>query len=284
MTPTRRQELLLSTLPMAWLLVFFLAPCVMVAAYAFHTVDAQGGAGTAWTMETVRALADPAYLPVLARTLVMSAICTLLCVGLAVPVSLQMARSGPRWRGVLLLLVVLPFLTNLVIRIFAWRSLLHPEGPVKSLLMALHLAGEDTQLLNNSGAVLVVMVFTQMPFAILPMYAAAEKFDLQLLDAARDLGASGWQAVRRVFLPGVRDGLLSAAVMMLVSCLGQYVVPQLVGGAGDEMLGNKIVQRAFADRNLPLACAMAGSLLLAVLLCLLALRFLAARREQRQTC
>ncbi|MCA1962764.1 MAG: ABC transporter permease, partial [Prosthecobacter sp.] len=282
--PSRRQEMLLSALPMAWLLVFFLAPCVMLLAYAFRSVDAQGSAGTAWTLETVRSLADPVYLPVLARTLGMSAICTLVCVGLAVPVSLHMARSAPHWRSVLLLLVVLPFLTNLVIRIFAWRSLLHPEGLVKRLLVALHLASEDTQLLNNPGAVLLVMVFTQLPFAILPMYAAAEKFDLQLLDAARDLGASGWQAVRRVFLPGVREGLISATVLMMVGCLGQYVVPQFVGGAGDEMLGNKIVQRAFADRNLPLACAMAGSLLLAVLLCLLALRLLSARREQRQTC
>jgi spermidine/putrescine transport system permease protein len=120
-------------------------------------------------------------------------------------------------------------------------------------------------LLNNAWSVLVVMIYTQLPFAILPIYAAAEKFDFTLIDAARDLGASGWQAFQRIFLPGVRQGTASAAIIVFVCSLGQYVIPQFIGGTGDEMIGNKIVQRAFTDRNLPLACALAGALLLAVL-------------------
>jgi spermidine/putrescine transport system permease protein len=109
------------------------------------------------------------------------------------------------------------------------------------------------------------MIYTQLPLAILPIYAAAEKFDFTLIDAARDLGASGWQAFHRIFLPGVRQGTASAAIIVFVCSLGQYVIPQFIGGTGDEMIGNKIVQRAFTDRNLPLACALAGALLLAVL-------------------
>ena len=136
---------------------------------------------------------------------------------------------------------------------------------MKQVLVWLHLASDDVLLLNNAGAVLVVMIYTQLPFAILPLYAAAEKFDFTLIHAARDLGASGWQAFRRVFLPGVRQGIVSAAIIVFVCSLGQYVIPQFIGGTGDEMIGNKIVQRAFTDRNLPLACALAGSLLLAVL-------------------
>jgi spermidine/putrescine transport system permease protein len=179
--------------------------------------------------------------------------------------SWHLAKLTPRWRNALLLLVVLPFLTNFLIRIFAWRSLLHPEGPVKQMLLWLHVVNEETFLLNHAAAVLLVMIYTQLPFAIPPLYAAAEKFDFRLIDAARDLGASGWQAFRKVFLPGVRQGIVSAALIVFVCSLGQYVIPQFIGGTADEMLGNKIVQRAFSDRNLPLACALAGALMLAVL-------------------
>ncbi len=279
MTSKRHQELLLSALPMGWLLTFFVIPCVVVLTYAFRSSDLQGGLGSAWTLETLHRLADPTYLPIVWRTLSMSALCTLFCVGLAIPIALQMVRCSAPWRGLLLMMVLLPFLTNLLIRMFAWKSLLHTEGLAKQVLVFLQLATEDSQLLNHSGTVLLVMTYTQLPLAILPVYAAAEKFDLQLLEAARDLGASSWQAARRIFLPGIRDGILSASSMTFVCSLGQYVVPQFVGGAGDEMIGNKIVQRAFSDRNLPLACAMAGGLLLAILLSLILLRAIAKLRR-----
>jgi spermidine/putrescine transport system permease protein len=275
MTSKRRQELLLSALPLGWLLMFFVIPCVVVLSYAFRSSDLQGGLGTAWTLETLLRLADPAYLPIVARTLTMSVFCTLFCVGLALPISLQMVRCSPAWRGFLMAMIILPFLTNLLIRIFAWKSLLHTEGFAKQVLVFLHLATEDSQLLNHSGTVLLLMIYTQLPMAILPLYAAAEKFDLQLLDAARDLGATSWQAARRVFLPGIQEGILSASAMTFICSLGQYVVPQLVGGTRDEMIGNKIVQRAFSDRNLPLACAMAGSLLMAILIGLVLFRLIA---------
>ena len=110
----------------------------------------------------------------------------------------------------LLLLVIIPFLSNFLIRTFAWKSLLHPEGPLTRLLVWLHFISEDAMLLNNVGAVLLVLIYTQLPFAILPLYAAAEKFDFALLDAARDLGAGPWRSFSKVFVPGVRRGLVSA--------------------------------------------------------------------------
>lgn len=265
MPKPNRNELLLTSPSLGWLVVFFALPCLLTLTLAFHLSDLRGGVADGWTWYTVKALADPVYLPVMWRTLWISTITTGICLALALPMSWCLARLTPRWRNALLLLVVLPFLTNFLIRIFAWRSLLHPEGPVKQLLVWLHLASDDVLLLNNAGAVLVVMIYTQLPFAILPLYAAAEKFDFTLIHAARDLGASGWQAFLRVFLPGVRQGIVSAAIIVFVCSLGQYVIPQFIGGTGDEMIGNKIVQRAFTDRNLPLACALAGALLLAVL-------------------
>jgi ABC-type spermidine/putrescine transport system permease subunit I len=259
-----RQELLLTCPSLGWLLMFFALPGLLTLTLAFHLSDLRGGVADGWTLDTVKSLADPLYLPLVWRTLWISGLTTAVCLVLALPMSLFLAGLTPRWRNAALLLVVIPFLTNFLIRIFAWRSLLHPEGPVKQMLLWLHWVNEDALLLNNAGAVLLVMIYTQLPFAILPLYAAAEKFDFSLIDAARDLGASGWQAFRRVFLPGVRQGILSATIIVFVCSLGQYVIPQFIGGTGDEMIGNKIVQRAFTDRNLPLACALAGALLLAV--------------------
>lgn len=266
MPAPNRQEISATLPSLGWLLAFFALPCLLSLTLAFREGDLRGGVGDGWTLETVKSLADPIYLPVLARTAGISLMTTLICLLLALPMAWHMARCTPAWRNTLLLLVVLPFLTNFIIRIFAWKSLLHPDGPLKHLLVWLHLATEDTLLLNNLYALLLVMVYTQLPFAILPLYAAAEKFDFQLMDAARDLGATGMRAFLKVFVPGVRQGILSAAVIVFVCTLGQYVVPQFIGGTEDEMIGNKIVQRAFSDRNLPLASAMSGALLLTVLI------------------
>jgi spermidine/putrescine transport system permease protein len=255
------------TLPsLAWLGVFFFIPGVLVILNAFHPADLQGGVGEGWTLATIREVWDASYLPLVWRTLWLSSASTLVCLALSLPMAFHMARAGARMQRMLLLLVVIPFLSNFLIRVFAWKSLLHPEGLLTKGLIALHLAPEDAILLNNAGAVLLVLIYTQLPFAILPLYAAAEKFDFHLMDAARDLGAGPLRSFRSIFVPGVRRGLVSAAVMVFVSSLGQYVIPQMVGGASDEMLGSKIAQRAFADRNLPLASALAAGLMVAVLL------------------
>jgi spermidine/putrescine transport system permease protein len=265
-TNYQRSKQWLITLPsLAWLGVFFVIPAVLIVITAFRPADLQGGLASGWTWDNVQVLRDPAYLPIVWRSVWLSGATTFICLVLALPMSFQIARVGPRLREFLLLLVVIPFLSNFLIRVFAWKSLLHPEGLLTKLLFSLRLVPEDAMLLNNVGAVLLVLIYTQLPFAILPLYAAAEKFDFGLLDAARDLGAGPWRSVSKVFVPGVRRGLISAAVMVFVSALGQYVIPQMIGGASDEMLGSKIAQRVFADRNLPHASALAAALMLAVL-------------------
>ncbi len=261
----------LLTLPsLAWLGVFFVIPCALVLLTAFRPADVYGGVGRGWTTENLTVLRDPAFVSVLWRTVWVSAVTTLACLALALPVSLHMARCGPRQRQWLLLLIVIPFLSNFLIRVFAWKSLLHPEGPLTRMLAGLGILTEHATLLNHVGTVLLLMIYTQLPFAILPLYAAAEKFDLTLLDAARDLGAGPWCAFVQIFVPGVRRGLLSAAVMVFVCSLGQYVIPQFVGGVYDEMFGNQISRRVFAERNLPQACVLAGALMLAVIVPMLA--------------
>jgi spermidine/putrescine transport system permease protein len=176
-----------------------------------------------------------------------------------------MARVPLKWRQILLLLIIVPFWTNFLVRVFAWKELLHPEGMIKHGLLALGLVGPDTQLLYNEGAVLLVLVYTHLPFAVLPIYAAAEKFDFRLMEAARDLGATALRAFWNVFIPGIRRGLLTAVLVVFIPALGSYVIPDIMGGASSEMIGNKIAQRALSDRNLPHASGLSALLTLAVL-------------------
>jgi spermidine/putrescine transport system permease protein len=261
----RRAEWLVSLPTLVWLSLFIVVPTLLVFAVAFRPANPYGGIGLGWTLETVRALWTPGHLAVAWRTLWMSFLTTVLSLALAIPTGYTIARASERWRNRLLMLVVVPFWTSFLVRVFAWKSILHPEGLIKRVLEALGLVGPGTTLLYNPTAVVLVMVYTFLPFTILPIYAAAEKFDFRLVEAARDLGARPFQAFRRVFLPGIRRGLLTATLVVFIPALGSYVIPDLVGGPSGEMLGNKIAQRVFTDRNLPLAAALSAVLVLAVL-------------------
>lgn len=279
--PSSRAEWWLSLPSLLWLTAFFALPFLLILVIAFKTTDVRGGLGEGWTLQSVRNLADPQYTQLAWRTFRVSILSAGWCLLIALPVAWCLARATPRTGQWLLLLMVVPFFTNFLIRVFAWKSLLHPEGPLSAWLKSWHLIGDDTMLLNNSGAVMLVMVYTHLPFAIFPLYAAAQKFDFTLLEAARDLGASPTRAFFKIFLPGIRQGLLSAAFMVFVSTMGQYVVPQVIGGTSDEMLGAKIAQRVTSDRNLPQACAIASALMLAGLLPFAAVQILHGLRRPR---
>lgn len=272
MMKRRTSEFLLTLPSTAWLTVFFFIPAIIILVLACKPADAQGGVGAGWTLDNFRALTDPQYLPIIWRTFWISAVSSIICVVLALPAALAIARAGVTWRNLLLLLVLIPFWTNFLIRIFAWKSLLHPDGIIEHIATALHLVEEGEPLLYNSFAVLLVMIYTQLPFAILPIYAAAEKFDFTLMEAARDLGASRLRAVVSVLMPGISRGIGAAALMVFVSAIGMYVVPDIVGSAESEMIGNKIAQRVQSDRNLPLASALAAAMLGAVVLLLILAR------------
>lgn len=272
------REGLLTSPSFVWLCLFFLAPTILVVILAFRPPDPYGGIGRGWTLATIRSLANPYYLTIAWRTLWISLVTTAACLLLAVPSGYTIARASKKTRNLLMMLVIIPYWTSFLIRIFAWRSLLHPEGLVKKALVALGLVGDQASLLYNSGSVILVNVYTFLPFAILPLYAAAEKFDFRLVEAARDLGARPFAAFRRVFLPGIRRGLLTAVLVVFIPSLGSYVIPDLVGGPSSEMLGNKIAQRVFVDRNLPHASALSVILILAVLAPLAVVLFMQRRK------
>ena len=274
-----RDERAWSTPSVLWLAVLFALPALVVVAIAFRSADPYGGIGADWTLGTLGRLADPTMPALLWRTFALSAATTAICLVLATPTAYVMARCSSRLRQLMVLAVVVPFWTSFLVRIFAWKVVLHPEGALQRALVALHLVPEGSTLLYQPTAVLLVLVYTELPFAILPIYAAAERFDFRLLEAARDLGAGPVRSFLGVFLPGIRRGLLTATLMTFIPALGSYIVPDLVGGPGGEMLGNRIAQRTFVDRDLPQAAALSMLLALAVLLP----SVLALTRSRRRT-
>jgi spermidine/putrescine transport system permease protein len=264
---TRRKNEVLLTLPsMGWLVIFFVIPTILVIAMAFRNSDPYGGIGDQWTLDTLRDLRNPNYPSIIWRTLWLSVVSTVICIVTAIPAGYYISRISKKYQDIILLLIIVPFWINFLIRIFAWKVFLHPEGLFKQILVTLHIASPDTLLLYRPEAVLVVIVYSYLPFALLPIYAAAEKFDFHLMEAAYDLGANRFQAFLRVYLPGIKMGLLTAIIVVFIPALGSYVIPDIVGGPSSEMIGNKIAQRTFIDRNLPHASALSALLTFAVLL------------------
>ncbi len=256
----------LTTPSFAWLFIFLLLPMLIILAIALKPADPTGGIGQGWTLKTLMSLRNPNYPEVIFRTLWLSVTTTAITLALATPIAYYIARSTPWKRDLVLFLTVIPFWTSFLIRIFAWKVVLHPDGLLKQALVWCHLISPDTLLLYRPEAVLLVMVYTELPFAILPLYAAAEKFDFSLVEAAMDLGAGRLRAFLSVFVPGIWNGLVSACLMVLIPCIGSYVIPDVVGGKGAAMLGNVIAQRTFTDRNLPAASALAAVLTIVMLL------------------
>jgi len=279
----RIREVLVSSPSLFWLSLFFIVPTLFVFAIALKPANPYGGIASGWTWDNLRSLVNPNYLVVAWRTLWISVLSAAVCIVLATPIGYYLARVTARWKSFFLMLIIVPFWTNFLIRIFAWKILLHPEGAIKKVLAFSGLIGPQTSLLYNAGAVVLVTVYTFLPFTILPIYAAAEKFDFQLLEAARDLGAKRLQAFARIFLPGIRRGLITAVLFVFIPALGSYVIPDIVGGPSGEMIGNKIAQRVFVDRNLPQASALSVVLILSVLAPLVTVLVLQRKREKPES-
>jgi spermidine/putrescine transport system permease protein len=274
------QELLLTIPSFFWLFLFFLIPTLIIFAYAFKPYDLYGGVLEGWTFRTIFGIYDYYFISLAWRTFWLSSLTTLLCLLLALPMGYQFLISSKQWRNFLLLMIIVPFWSSFLIRIFAWKTILHPEGGFHQALTWIGLIHSHTTLLYNSSAVLFIMVYTLLPFAVLPIYTAASKFNFQLIEAAMDLGATRTQAFLKVFIPGIRKGIGTAVVMVFIPAVGSYVIPDLVGGSNSEMLGNKIAQKTFVERNLPQASAISAFLALAVFIPLIAVSRIAKRSKR----
>lgn len=254
---SRATELFVTFPSFSWLCIFFLVPALIVTLLAFHASDATGSILPEWTLSSLSALCTRSVVEIAWRTIWLATATMIICVATALPVAYYMARLPARRQRTLFVCVVIPMWSCFLVRIFAWKVLLHPEGIIKVALLNLHIVSESTSLLYNNAAVLLVMVYSYLPFAILPLYAAASKFNFHLFEAAMDLGATRRYAFFAVFMPYLRPAILTASLLVFIPAAGAYVIPEIVGGRSSEMLGNTIARRVFVDRNLPDASGLA---------------------------
>ncbi len=246
----------------AVMLTLFFCPLLIVVAYSLLSRGPYGGVFLPWTLESYRTVFDPLYFAIIWRSLWVAAVSTACCLLLAFPLALYISRSGPR-RTLLLNLVMLPFWTSFLVRTYAWMFLLRDTGLINSVLLALHLIREPLPLLFNTGAVILGLVYSYLPFMVLPLYATLEKLDWALVDAAGDLGATPWTAVWRVVVPLARPGIVAGALLVFIPCIGAYLTPDLLGGGKTVMIGTLVDNQFTASRNWPFGAAL--SLILLVL-------------------
>ncbi|MCL2069372.1 MAG: ABC transporter permease [Treponema sp.] len=234
-----------------WFTVFFLTPIIIIVVFSFLKRGLHGGVVWEFSLEAYRSLANPAFLTIVQRTLYVSIVATVITILIALPCGYYMARS--RHQTLLLLLIIIPFWTNFLIRVFAWMLILGNNGFINQILLGLNLIQDHLPLMYNQRAVTLVLVYMYLPYAILPLYANIDKFDFSLLEAARDLGAGKFTAIVKVLLPNIKSGFLTAVLFTFIPIFGAYAVPMLVGGLDSYMLGNIIADQILRSRNWPLA-------------------------------
>ena len=236
-----------------WFTVFFLVPVLIIIAYSFLRRGVYGGVEMEFSLDAYRSLADGIFLNITLRTLRIAIITTIITILIALPCGYYMARS--KHQTTLLLLIIIPFWTNFLIRVFAWMNILGNSGFLNEMLLRIGLIDAPVQFLFSQNTVILVLVYMYLPYAILPLFASIDKFDFSLLEAARDLGASQFSAQMRILLPNIRGGILTAVLFTFIPVFGAYAVPLLVGGRDSYMLGNMIAHQLLNARNWPRAAA-----------------------------
>ena len=263
-------------LPYLWLLLFFVVPFVIVLKISFADIDLAIPPYTSlfqWDDKNVLSIklnfnnyvflfTNELYFKALLNSLKVALISTLLCLLIGYPMAYGIARAKPATRNLLLLLVILPFWTSLLLRVYAWIGLLKANGVINNILMALGLIHEPLAMLYTPFAMYVGIVYSYLPFLILPLYANLEKMDWQLLEAAEDLGCRPWQAFYKITLPLSRNGVLAGSMLVFIPAVGEFVIPALLGGPNALMIGRILWDEFFSNRAWPVASAVAILLLL----------------------
>lgn len=259
---TARAYLLLSP-TVVWLGLFLLAPLVLVAITSLTTRGPYGETIYQWTLAHYARFFEPLYLGILWRSLKVAFWTTLICLAVGYPFAYYLAQVPPRRRGTLLMLVIVPFWTNFLVRTYAWVVILRSTGVINTALQSLGLIREPLSLLYTPGAVLVGMVYGFLPFMVLPLYTSIEKLDHSLLEAAADLGAPPWRTFLQVTLPLTMPGVVAGTILVFIPALGMFVVPDLLGGARTLLIGNLIQNQFLTARNWQFGAA--ASIILMVL-------------------
>ena len=267
---------LISGPPLLYLLIFFAIPALIMGFAAFRFPGDYGGLAPLFdeagkldlTLENFgRFVGDFVYTSIFLKSLTYALITTLSCLVMAYPLALLIARSPKKWRNLLVLLVILPFWSNFLIRVYAWMIILGPQSALtRGLNALLGMVGiEPVSLLYTAFAVIVGLVYVHLPFMVLPLYANLEKHDPALLDAAQDLGANGWQRFWRVTFPLSLPGVYAGAALVFIPALGIFAVSDILGGTGGLMIGNVIKQQFLETRDWPFGSVLSIVLTVAAL-------------------
>jgi len=282
---SKRGRFAVIAVPYAWLLVFFLLPFLVVAKISVSEMETttikdivswKDGALaiSAKVGNYLLLVQDDLYLRTYASSLLYAAVTTLLCLAIGYPFAYFMARARRSLQPALLMLVMLPFWTSFLLRVYAWKALLTENGLAANtieavgldrLLAAAHLIPGPGQLMNTPFSLVLGMTYTYLPFMILPLYSNLAKMDLRLLEAAADLGASAWTAFWKVTVPLSRAGIIAGAMLVFIPCVGEYVIPELLGGPQTQMIGRTLWDEFFSNNDWPMACAVAVTMVLLVI-------------------
>jgi putrescine transport system permease protein len=277
--PAARGRWLVISIPYLWLAVFFLVPFLIVLKISLsQTAIAQPpytpvfdlAGGIAALKDFLGALSldnyalivsDPIYLLSYIRSLTIAFVSTAMLLFIGFPIAYGMVRSSRRAQAILFMLVVLPFWTSFLIRIYAWKNILERDGPLNQVLLALGIVGEPPAWLATDTAIYIGIVYSYLPFMVLPIYATLEKLDQTLLEAAADLGCPRWKTFWLVTLPLVLPGAIAGALLCFIPIVGEFVIPDLLGGSESLMIGQTLWTEFFGNRDWPAASAVAVVLL-----------------------
>lgn len=275
------QSWILTTPAMIWLLIFFLVPYLIVLIYSFLTPDIYD-VKFELSLNAYQQIFSGTYLRPFIVSFRMAFITTVLCLLLGYPVAYHIARAKEKTRNLLLILIIIPFWTNLIIRIFSWRIFLAYNGVLNDLLINIGLINKPLEIMRTDLAVALVMVYVYLPYMILPLYSVIEKIDFTLLNAAMDLGANEVKAFFKVTLPLSLTGIFAGGILVFIPALGAYLITQLVGNQRSLYIGQVITYKIKnIPRNWPMASALSLVLLLVVSI-LLVLAFLLFQRHRRR--
>jgi spermidine/putrescine transport system permease protein len=248
---------------LGWFLWFLLVPLGIVIFYSFVTKGVYGGVVYRFTAENYLRATDWIYLRVFWNSLKLAGLTAISCLLIGYPMAYVMATSSPRVRSALLMLVVIPFWTNFVVRAYAIKILFGEFGPINRIGLALGLMQEPVIFANSTFSVWLGMVTNYLPFMVLPLYVALEKFDFSLMEAAKDLGAGSWAVVTRILVPMTKAGIVTGLIFVFTPALGEFVIPDLLGGSKTMLVGSLVTEQFLKTRDWPFGSAL--SLILIVL-------------------
>ena len=259
-----RRGLLISLPSYVYLVLFFAIPFGIVFVYSFATRSRTGRTVLeGWNLDSYARLGDSIVREIAFRSLVLAVVTTVICLLASYPFAYYIATRQPAIRNILLVLVMIPFWSNFLVRTYAWRVLLGSNGPISQLSQLL--GGDEIRILFTNTAVLIGLVYGYLPFMVLPLYASLERMDWNLVEAARDLYADGWTAFRRITLPLSMPGVIAGSILVFIPSLGAYVTPALLGGARTTLLGDYIVGQFLSARNWPYGSALSVAVMVVML-------------------